>query len=204
MWCNLNVATPSLQYVSGISTAVARNIVKYRDENGKFKNRKELFKIKRLGDKTFEQCAGFLRITDGTHPLDNTAVHPESYETTMELIKKLSYTTEDIKKGNLKNIEAAIFKYTGEKIECLNEQIKILAKELNIGELTLKDIIEELKKPGRDPREEMPKPIFRSDVLDMEDLNEYGFKRHSKKCSRFWGICRYWCKTGWTRSYFRT
>ncbi|MFW5648617.1 MAG: Tex family protein [Candidatus Alkaliphilus sp. MAG34] len=168
---DLNIATPSLlQYVSGISAPVAKNVVKYREEKGKFKNRKELLKVKRLGDKTFEQCAGFLRITDGTHPLDNTAVHPESYEITMELIEKLGYTAEDIKKGNLKNIDDAIQKYTEGKSKNLNKQIKILAEELGIGELTLKDIIEELKKPGRDPREEMPKPIFRSDVLDMEDL----------------------------------
>ncbi len=168
---DLNIATPALlQYVSGISASVAKNVVKHREENGKFKNRKELLKIKRLGDKTFEQCAGFLRIADGTHPLDNTAVHPESYKITMELIDKLGYTAEDIKKGNLKNIDDAIRKYTEGKAENLNSRIKTLAEELNIGELTLKDIIEELKKPGRDPREEMPKPIFRSDVLDMEDL----------------------------------
>ncbi|HZJ76211.1 MAG TPA: helix-hairpin-helix domain-containing protein, partial [Oscillospiraceae bacterium] len=157
-------------YVSGISTSVAKNVVKYREKNGKFKNRKELLKVKRLGDKTFEQCAGFLRIADGTHPLDNTSVHPESYKITMELIEKLGYTTEDVRKGNLKNIEDAISEYTEGKAENLNNQIKILSEELDIGELTLKDIIEELKKPGRDSREEMPKPIFRSDVLDMEDL----------------------------------
>ena len=159
-----------LQYVSGISSTVAKNIVRYREENGKFKNRKELLKVKRLGDKAFEQCAGFLRIADGTHPLDNTAVHPESYEITMELIERLGYTTEDIRKGNLKNIDDAISKYTEGKVKGLNNQIKMLAEELGIGELTLKDIVEEIKKPGRDPREEMPKPIFRSDVLDMKDL----------------------------------
>ncbi len=168
---DLNIATPSLlQYVSGISSTVAKNIVRYREENGKFKNRKELLKVKRLGYKTFEQCAGFLRIADGTHPLDNTAVHPESYEITMELIERLGYTTEDIRKGNLKNIDDAISKYTEGKVKGLNNQIKMLAEELGIGELTLKDIVEEIKKPGRDPREEMPKPIFRSDVLDMKDL----------------------------------
>lgn len=168
---DLNIATPSLlQYVSGISSTVAKNIVRYREENGKFKNRKELLKVKRLGDKAFEQCAGFLRIADGTHPLDNTAVHPESYEITMELIERLGYTTEDIRKGNLKNIDDAISKYTEGKVKGLNNQIKMLAEELGIGELTLKDIVEEIKKPGRDPREEMPKPIFRSDVLDMKDL----------------------------------
>ncbi|HZX21413.1 MAG TPA: Tex family protein [Clostridia bacterium] len=168
---DLNIATPSLlQYVSGISAPVAKNVVKYREENGKFKNRKELLKVKRLGDKTFEQCAGFLRIAGGTHPLDNTAVHPESYEITMELIEKLGYTAEDIKQGNLKNIDNAIQRYTGGKSRDPDNRIKILAEELDIGEPTLKDIIEELKKPGRDPREEMPKPIFRNDVLDTEDL----------------------------------
>lgn len=166
---DLNIATPSLlQYVSGISATVAKNIVVHREENGKFKNRKELLKIKRLGNKAFEQCAGFLRISDGVNPLDNTAVHPESYEITMKLIEKLGYSTEDIKKGDLKDIEDTISEHTG--VKGLNNQIKILSGELDVGEFTLRDIIEEIKKPGRDPREEMPKPIFRSDVLNMEDL----------------------------------
>lgn len=167
---DLNIATPALlQYVSGISAAVAKNIVVHREEHGKFENRKELLKIKRLGPKAFEQCAGFLRISDGSHPLDNTAVHPESYETTMKLIEKLGYSTEDIKKGNLKDIEDAVLEHT--RVKGLNNQIKILSDELDVGEFTLRDIIEEVKKPGRDLREEMPKPVFRSDVLNMEDLN---------------------------------
>lgn len=156
---DLNIATPSLlQYVSGITPSIAKNIVKYREENGKFKNRKELAKVKRLGDKAFEQCAGFLRISDGDHPLDNTAVHPESYEITLKLIKKLGYGEDDVRNGRLKEIDAAIGNY------------KLVAEELGIGELTLQDIVQELKKPGRDPREEMPKPLFKSDVLKMEDL----------------------------------
>ncbi len=168
---DLNTATPSLlQYVSGISSAVAKNIVKYREENGKFKSRKELTKVARLGGKAFEQCAGFLRISDGVNPLDNTAVHPESYEITMGLIEKLGYTTDDIRAGKLKNIEEKISEYAKASAKGLDNQIKVLADELGIGILTLKDIIEEIKKPGRDPREEMPKPIFRSDVLKMEDL----------------------------------
>lgn len=168
---DLSTATPSLlQYIAGISSSVAKNIVKYREENGKFKDRKELTKVKRLGDKAFKQCAGFLRISDGTNPLDNTAVHPESYKTTMELIDKLGYTAEDIEKGKLRNIESKILEYLGKKESLLDNQIKLLSEELNIGLPTLKDIIEELKKPGRDPREEMPKPIFRSDILKMEDL----------------------------------
>lgn len=168
---DLSTATPSLlQYVSGVSSSVAKNIVKYREENGKFKDRKELTKVKRLGNKAFEQCAGFLRISDGTNPLDNTAVHPESYKTTMELIDKLGYTTEDIRNGKLRNIETRISEYFSVKESSIENQINLLADELNTGVPTLKDIIEELKKPGRDPREEMPKPIFRSDVLKMEDL----------------------------------
>ncbi|TCO76440.1 Tex family protein [Marinisporobacter balticus] len=153
---DLNTASPSLlAYVSGISSAIAKNIVKYREENGKFKNRKQLKKIKRLGDKAYEQCAGFLRISDGDNPLDNTAVHPESYAITMGLIEKLGYTKKDIEEGKLRNIEGNISK---------------LAQELEVGLPTLQDIMEEIKKPGRDPREEMPKPLFRNDVLKMEDL----------------------------------
>lgn len=156
---DLNIATPSLlQYVSGITPSIAKNIVKYREENGKFKSRKELAKVKRLGDKAFEQCAGFLRISDGDHPLDNTAVHPESYEITLKLIEKLGYSEDDVRGGRLKEIDAAIGNY------------KVVAEELGVGELTLQDIVQELKKPGRDPREEMPKPLFKSDVLKMEDL----------------------------------
>lgn len=166
---DLNTATPSLlQYVSGISYAVAKNIVKYREDNGKFRARGQLKEIKRLGDKVYEQCAGFLRISDGDNPLDNTAVHPESYKTTQKLIERLGYTTEDIAKGKLRNIEERILENGNG--DSLSKEIKLLAEELQVGELTLRDIIQEIKKPGRDPREEMPKPIFRSDVLKMEDL----------------------------------
>ncbi|MCT4605071.1 MAG: RNA-binding transcriptional accessory protein [Marinisporobacter sp.] len=160
---DLNTASPSLlNYVSGVSSSIAKNIVKYREENGKFINRKQLKKVKRLGDKAYEQCAGFLRISDGNHPLDNTSVHPESYEITMKLIEKLDYTMEDIREGKLRNID--------EKIKELRKDIPKLAEELDTGIPTLRDIIGEIKKPGRDPREEMPKPVFRSDVLKMEDL----------------------------------
>ncbi|QZY54279.1 Tex family protein [Crassaminicella profunda] len=160
---DLNTASPSLlNYISGISLSIAKNIVKYREENGKFSNRKQLKKVKRLGDKAYEQCAGFLRIFDGNYPLDNTSVHPESYAITMKLIEKLGYTMDDIKEGKLRNID--------EKIKDIGEDIAELAQELEVGVPTLKDIISEIKKPGRDPREEMPKPVFRSDVLKMEDL----------------------------------
>ncbi|MCT4619767.1 MAG: RNA-binding transcriptional accessory protein [Marinisporobacter sp.] len=160
---DLNTASPSLlNYVSGVSSSIAKNIVKYREENGKFLNRKELKKVKRLGGKAYEQCAGFLRISDGDHPLDNTSVHPESYEITMKLIEKLGYTMEDIREGKLRNID--------EKIKEVGKDIPKLAEVLDTGIPTLRDIIGEIKKPGRDPREEMPKPVFRSDVLKMEDL----------------------------------
>lgn len=160
---DLNMATPSLlEYVSGISKSIAKNIVAYREENGKFSDRKQIKKVKRLGDKAFEQCAGFLRISDGKNPLDNTSVHPESYKVVSKLLKNLSYTNEDIKNSNIKNIEERII----EKYNTTKE----LAQELEIGLPTLVDIIGELKKPGRDVREDMPKPIFRSDVLKMEDL----------------------------------
>ena len=168
---DLNTATPSLlQYVSGISSSVAKNVVRYREENGKFIDRNQLKKVKRLGDKVFEQCAGFLRISNGANPLDNTAVHPESYEVTMRLVEKLGYSPEDIRQGKLRNIEEKILAYGEGKGKGMENQIKLLAEELAVGIPTLKDIIEEIKKPGRDPREEMPKPIFRSDVLKMEDL----------------------------------
>ncbi|MBM7615407.1 Tex family protein [Alkaliphilus hydrothermalis] len=169
---DLNTATPSLlQYVAGISSTVAKNIVEFREENGKFSSRQQIKKVKRLGPKVFEQCAGFLRISGGDNPLDNTSVHPESYKPTMKLIEKLGYSKADIKKGELRNIEERILQY-GEQGEAnnLEKKLKILSEELEIGLPTLKDIIQELKKPGRDPREEMPKPIFRSDVLKMEDL----------------------------------
>lgn len=161
---DVNTATPSLlSYVSGINNTIAKNIVKYRDENGKLKNRKQLLKVPKLGKVAFEQCAGFLRILDGDNPLEITAVHPESYEATEKLLEKIGFDKKDLKDK-----------------EKLNELIKKLktvpieetAKELEIGEMTLTDIISELSKPGRDPREDMPKPVLRSDVLKLEDLKE--------------------------------
>ncbi len=156
---NLNTASVSLlQYVSGISKVIAKNIVDYREANGSFKNRKELLKVPKLGPKAYEQCAGFLRISGGTEALDNTAVHPESYEAAKALLKTLGLSEEDIANGGTTGIKKKI-----------KDKDK-LAKELNIGEITLSDIIDEIEKPGRDPREDMPKPILRSDVLEMKDL----------------------------------
>lgn len=158
---DLNTASPSLlSYVSGINGTIAKNILAYREEKGKFKNRKELLKVAKLGPKAFEQCAGFLRITDGDNMLDNTGVHPESYKVAEGLIKKCGFGSNDIKKGGVKGIG----KIAG--------NLESLAKELNVGVPTLQDIIKELEKPGRDPRDEMPKPILKSDVLSMEDLKE--------------------------------
>ena len=161
---DVNTATPSLlSYVAGINSSIAKNIVKYRDENGKIKNRKELLKVPKLGKVAFEQCAGFLRITDGDNPIDNTSVHPESYEATEKLLESVGFKAKDLKdKEKLLEIK--------EKLKSVD--IKSKAKELEIGEITLADIIEELSKPGRDPRDEMPKPIFRNDVLKFEDLKE--------------------------------
>ena len=159
---DLNIATPSLlSYISGVNATIAKNIVEYREENGKFKTRKELLKVKRLGQKAYEQCAGFLRVPESKEILDNTGVHPESYEATRTLIKALGYKEDDLKNGKLSDID--------EKVK-LKGGVKSLAKELEIGELTLNDIIKEIKKPGRDPREELPKPIFKSGVVNMEDL----------------------------------
>ncbi len=161
---DVNTATPSLlSYVSGINGTIAKNIVKYRDENGKLKNRKELLKVPKLGKVAFEQCAGFLRIFDGDNPLEITAVHPESYEPTEKLLANLGFSKKDLKDK--------------EKTDELRQKLKSIdvaktAKELKIGEMTLADIISELSKPGRDPREDMPKPILRSDVLKLEDLKE--------------------------------
>ncbi|NDO46558.1 Tex family protein [Clostridium sp. MD294] len=156
---DLNTASPSLlSYVAGVSNAVAKNILKYREENGKFKTRKELLKVPKLGPKAFEQCAGFLRIPESETVLDNTGVHPESYKAAEALLKTIGYTLEDVQKKNVKNISQKIF--SKEKT----------AEELGIGVPTLEDIIKELEKPGRDPREEMPLPVLRSDVLSMEDL----------------------------------
>ncbi len=158
---DLNTASASLmEYISGISKTVAKNIVAYREENGRFSNRRQLLKVAKLGPKAFEQCAGFLRISAGENPLDATSVHPESYAAAEKLLEKMGYETSDITAGKLAGISKKIHDYEG------------LAKELNVGEMTLRDIVKELEKPGRDPREEMPKPILRSDVLDMKDLKE--------------------------------
>ena len=161
---DVNTATPSLlAYVSGINNTIAKNIVKYRDENGKLKERKELLKVPKLGKAAFEQCAGFLRIIDGKNPLEITAVHPESYEATEKLLKNLGFDKEDLR-DRIKTDELR------QKLKTVD--VTKMAKELEIGEMTLKDIIEELSKPGRDPREDMPKPILRQDVLKLEDLQE--------------------------------
>lgn len=158
---DLNVSTPALlSYISGINTTIAQNIVAYREENGKFKNRKELLKVKRLGDKAYEQCAGFLRVMESSEPLDNTSVHPESYKACKELLNILGYSIMDLKNGNLKDID--------EKISSAG--ISSLSERISIGEPTLKDIIKEIKKPGRDPREELPKPIFKTGVIDITQL----------------------------------
>lgn len=165
---DLNTATPSLLgYVAGVSSSIAKNIVLYRDENGKFKSRKELLKVKRLGEKVFEQCAGFLRISEAKNPLDNTAVHPEAYADTERLLTLLGYDLEALEKNALMDIDLRIAQFGNQDRE---KGLKALSEQLEIGLMTLKDIVEELKKPGRDPRDEMPKPLFRSDVLKMEDL----------------------------------
>ena len=201
---DLNTATPSLLgYVAGISDTLAKNIVAYRDEQGKFTSRKELLKVKRLGEKVYQQCAGFMRIPKAKNPLDNTAVHPETYEATLKLLKTLDVSLESIANGGVHAIEdkiADLGKLPEPKLKMekgrhsgfdalkalktpdmpeskkrqlkLNDGYRQLAETLDIGMLTLKDIVEELKKPGRDPREDMPKPIFRSDVLKMEDLRK--------------------------------
>ena len=182
---DVNTATPSLlSYVSGINGTIAKNIVKYRDENGKLKNRKELLKVPKLGKVAFEQCAGFLRIFDGDNPLEITAVHPESYEATEKLLANLGFNKTDLKNK--------------EKIDELRQKLKSVdiaqtAKELEIGEMTLADIISELSKPGRDPREDMPKPIKR-----RNDTN-----RNSKKRNRLWSIYRHRSKTRRASTYFR-
>lgn len=158
---DLNTASASLLgYISGISKTIAQNIVAYREENGRFKERKGLLKVAKLGPKAYEQCAGFLRIMDGGNPLDATSVHPESYAATKKLLDKLGYTMEDIKERRLGGITGQVRDY------------RKLSRELEIGEITLRDIVKELEKPARDPREEMPKPILRTDVLEMKDLTE--------------------------------
>lgn len=158
---DLNTASaPLLEYISGISKAVAKNIVVYREENGSFKTRKELLKVSKLGPKAFEQCAGFLRINDGKEPLDMTSVHPESYEATKKLLESIGYSSKDITVAGLNGISKKIADF------------KKVSDEIGIGEITLKDIVKELEKPGRDPRDEMQKPILRTDVMEMEDLKE--------------------------------
>ena len=158
---DLNTASaPLLEYISGISKAVAKNIVVYREENGSFKTRKELLKVSKLGPKAFEQCAGFLRINDGKEPLDMTSVHPESYAATKKLLESLGYSDSDITLSGLSGISKKIHDF------------KKISDELEIGEITLRDIVKELEKPGRDPRDEMQKPILRTDVMEMEDLKE--------------------------------
>nr|WP_288916505.1 Tex family protein [uncultured Lachnoanaerobaculum sp.] len=158
---DLNTASaPLLEYISGISKAVAKNIVVYREENGSFKTRKELLKVSKLGPKAFEQCAGFLRINDGKEPLDMTSVHPESYAATKKLLESLGYSDSDITLSGLSGISKKI------------SDFKKISDELEIGEITLRDIVKELEKPGRDPRDEMQKPILRTDVMEMEDLKE--------------------------------
>ena len=158
---DLNTASaPLLSYISGISGTIAKNIVIYREENGKFTDRKQLLKVAKLGPKAYEQCAGFMRIKDGDNPLDATSVHPESYEAASKLLKRQGFTTEDIRGGKLAGLSMTIKDY------------KSLAQELGTGEITLRDIVKELEKPGRDPRDEMPKPILRTDVLEMKDLTE--------------------------------
>lgn len=156
---DLNTASaPLLEYISGITKTLAKNIVAYREANGRFADRRQLLKVPKLGPKAFEQCAGFLRITGGSNPLDATSVHPESYEAATKLLTSLGYSAEDIVSGGLKGISKKI------------GRPKQTAEELGVGELTLKDIIAELEKPARDPRDEMPRPVLRSDVLDMKDL----------------------------------
>ena len=156
---DLNTASASLlQYISGISKVISTNIVSYREANGRFTDRRELLKVAKLGPKAYEQCAGFMRISGGKNPLDATSVHPESYEAAKKLLQKLGYTTEDVTGGKLSGLSKKIHDY------------QKLSEELGVGEMTLQDIVKELEKPARDPREEMPGPILRTDVLDMKDL----------------------------------
>lgn len=156
---DLNTASASLlEYISGITKAIAKNIVSYREENGAFTDRKQLLKVAKLGPKAYEQCAGFMRITDGKNPLDGTSVHPESYGAAVALLEKLGFAPQDITRGGLKGLGKRIHDY------------KKMAAELDVGDMTLRDIVKELEKPARDPREEMPKPILRTDVLEMKDL----------------------------------
>ena len=200
---DLNTASKSLlEYVSGLTKGTAKNIVKYRDKNGRFTNRNQLLEVSRLGEKAFEQAAGFLRIYDGDNPLDKTGVHPESYDNTMKLLDKLNYSLKELEKEKLNNIRTKILDIeidkpkvniptSGKSLKSLKDlknlnlnsnkksnkekyedRMEYLSKELEIGIPTLEDIVKELEKPGRDPREDMPAPIFRNDVLKMDDLEE--------------------------------
>lgn len=158
---DLNIATPALlSYISGINSTIAANIVAYREENGKFKSRKELLKVKRLGDKAFEQCAGFLRVMESSDPLDNTSVHPESYNAARGLLETIGYTAEDLKNSGISHIDDRV-----EKVG-----IGTLSEKLQVGVPTLEDIIKEIKKPGRDPREELPKPVLKTGIIDLNQL----------------------------------
>ncbi|MBP5177551.1 MAG: helix-hairpin-helix domain-containing protein, partial [Clostridia bacterium] len=158
---NLNTASPSLlSYVSGLNSAIVKNIVKYREENGKFTSRRELMKVSKLGEKAYEQCAGFLRIEGGKNVLDNTAVHPESYEPTLKLLHLFGYTEKDVAEGKIGDIAQKVKAYGEEKA----------AKEAGFGVLTMRDVIAELLKPGRDVRDSLEKPVLRSDIMDIKDL----------------------------------
>ena len=158
---DLNTASaPLMEHISGITKTLAKNIIEYREANGRFTNRKELLKVAKLGPKAFEQCAGFMRITGGTNPLDATSVHPESYEIAETLIRHLGYSMDDLASGQLKGITKAA------------GDIKALAKKLGVGTVTVTDLVKELEKPARDPRSEMPQPILRGDILEMKDLKE--------------------------------
>ena len=166
---DLNTASPSLlSYIAGVNMGIAKNIVAFREENGRFNNRKELMKVSKLGGKAFKQCAGFMRIADGKEPLDSTSVHPESYKAAEEMMSKIGISKEDIARGGAKDIDEKIWQaYPAKK---LSESIKKMAEDIGIGEMTLSDIIAEMKKPARDPREDAPPIIFRNDVRSFEDL----------------------------------
>ena len=166
---DLNTASPSLlSYVAGVNMGIAKNIVAYREEHGRFTSRKELMKVPKLGEKAFNQCAGFLRISDGENPLDATSVHPESYGAAQAMMEKLGVEPESIRRGGDKTIEKKIKDTYPAK--SLTQSLSAMARELGVGEMTLADIVEEMKKPARDPREDAPPVVFRNDVKNFEDL----------------------------------
>ncbi len=166
---DLNTASPSLlSYIAGINMGIAKNIVAYREEHGTFKNRKELMKVPKLGEKAFNQCAGFLRISDGTNPLDGTSVHPESYKAAEAMMAKLDIDPKSIGKGGDKSVEEKI--KTIYPAKSFTQSLTKLAEDLDVGEMTLADIVAEMKKPARDPREDAPPVVFRNDVKSIEDL----------------------------------